>query len=88
MTRSRSYPYPQPEWFFHTKSEPSVLTCHHWSDRYREPRKSDFQERLKDAYAPLPGPELEAGGGNTGPSGLVPTWGFFVVPFRGRSSHF
>lgn len=30
------------------------------SQRYREPRR-DFQERLKDAYAPLPGPELEAG---------------------------
>lgn len=43
----------------------------HWSDRYREPRR-DFQERLKDAYAPLPGPELEAGGGNRSIGWLQP----------------
>lgn len=57
----------------------------HWSDRYREPRR-DFQERLKDAYAPLPGPELEAGG-KPRSIGLLEL-GFFVVLFSGWSSHF
>ena len=71
MTRSRYIHILNLNGFFTRNLTHQFWPGKHWSDRYREPRR-DFQERLKDAYAPLPGPELEAGGGNRSIGWLQP----------------